>query len=266
MDIIEIENRKEAIKILIEAGVRGEDVKRKIRNEMRDAGINPDFSYPEPIGTEEQIINGDYDEVDTYDDNEVDKYYANEEKYFDFLDESVEHRKLQESSHGIINEHQTLEEIAKKIEDSELEIDMFGDSDVDVYECKPTFEDQKCEGSYYDEYLLHDMFKGKYDKAFQQAAMAGIDSEDIARIVLEEKMSIQDLPREFLFDLHFIDSYIKQSIKIQSIQKETDESIMSVMKSSVGKTIGKISEAQENLLNDFLSNEMENKGEEYGDK
>ena len=181
---------------------------------MEKSGISiPD--WPEPIGglIEE---NGFVPDTEVYDADELLDYDYQERRHEDFLDERKDWKQIEEFSgqiqSKIYREGYTLEDISNYIQTNKGRA--FDIDGVDLFDCRKTENDLKYEDSLDDEDVIM-YFDGKYDFSYE-----GPWPDDVAKVVLEKGISLEDLPEKLLFNTAFIDSYIKQVSLIRAKEME----------------------------------------------
>lgn len=200
----EIENRINAIKNIINATVKGEKIKSILQSDMDKEGVSiPD--YPKPIGGLSDR-NGSYEaDTEIYDNDELMNYDDAIMNYEELLSEREDWKQMEEFSAQIqlkiCQERCTLEELGNYIQTnigSAVNIDS-----IELYDCKETESDLKYEDCLEDEDIIA-YFDGKYNFDYE-----GPWPNDVAQIILEKGISIDEFPEKLLFNLPFVDSYIQ---------------------------------------------------------
>lgn len=214
MDKQEILNRINAIKSIIQASVEGEKIKSAVQADMDKAGISiPDEPEPKGGWVEE---NGFVPGTEVYDDDELMEYDYAIIKYEDFLDEREDWKQMEEFSRQIkskiYQEGYTLEDISNYIQTNEGRA--FNMESVDLWDCKRTENDSKYENSLNDDDVIA-YFDGKYDFSYE-----GPWPDDVAKVILEKGISLDDIPEKLLFNTSFVDAYIKQVSLIRAREME----------------------------------------------
>lgn len=205
MEKVEIENRRNAIKNIMKAAIEGEKINEILESRMKKAGLSHS-DFPEPNsgwGGEE------------YDQEELDSFYEIETSIEDFLSEQKEYREISSSTDEIrskiYSEGMTLEELGEYIRTmSGNVVDL---SVIDLWDCKETEKDKENEGSLSDDEIIA-YFDEKYDFSYEEPW-----PQDVVAVVLEKGMSVDQLPEKLLFNLSFIDEYIKQSSRTIAREK-----------------------------------------------
>lgn len=201
MEEQEKEKRITAIKTIIQAVKEGERINKKVDADMDKAGV----SIPE---TPDDLFEEPYDR-DTYEDYEDARW-----EYISSLEEHEDWNKLIDDSKQIwskiIQDKYTLEEVGEYIQNNPgcaIDIDS-----VDLFECKPTENDLKYEGHLLDGNIL---------EYFDEKDGPYLEPEDVAKMMLEKGIRLEDFPEQLLFNPSFISAYIQQIAFV--LEKEAEQ-------------------------------------------
>lgn len=197
MEEQEKEKRITAIKTIIQAVKEGERIKRKVYADMDKAGV----SMPEaPDDLFEESYNRD-----TYEDYEDAMW-----EYRSSLEEHEEWNKLIDDSKKINQDKYTLEEVGEYIQNNPecaIDIDI-----VNLFDCKQTENDLKYEGHLLDGNIL---------EYFDKKDWPYLEPEDVAKMMLEKGIRLEDFPEQLLFNPSFISAYIQQIAFV--LEKEAEQ-------------------------------------------
>lgn len=215
MEKQDILNRINAIKNIIQATIEGEKIKNAVRADMDKAGVSIP-NDPEPISGWVDKYGSFEPDTEVYDNDELIDYDNAMNDYEDFLDGREDWKQMEEFSRQIqLKIHQkgyTLEDISNYIQTNTgkaVNID-----NIELWDCKETEGDLKYENSLDDDDVIA-YFDGKYDFSYE-----GPSADDVAKVILEKRISLDELPKKLLFNTSFIDSYIKQVSLIRTRETE----------------------------------------------
>ena len=191
MEKQEIEKRITAIRTIIQAVKEGERINRRVDADVDKAGV----SMPEMPDSDL------FDEI--YNERMMEDYQDAMLEYTSFLEEQEDWNKLTDDSEQIwskiIHDGYTLEEVGEYIQNNPgcaIDIDV-----VDPLDCKPTENDSKYEGHLLD---------GNIPEYFDEKDRPYLEPEDVAKMMLEKGIRLEDFPEQLLFNLSFISAYIQQ--------------------------------------------------------
>jgi len=136
--------------------------------------------------------------------------------YEDFLDKREDWKQMEKFSNQIqfkiCQEGYTLEDISEFIQtNTGITVNL---DNIELWDCKETESDSKYANSLNDDDIIA-YFDEKYDFSYE-----GPTPDDVAKVILEKGISLDELPEKLLFNTSFIDSYIKQVSLIRAREME----------------------------------------------
>lgn len=151
-----------------------------------------------------------------YDDDELMNYDYATMVYEDLFDEREDCQQMEEFTRQIqskiYQEGYTLEDISNYLQTNEGRA--FNMESIDFWDCKKTENDSKYEDSLDDDDIIA-YFDEKYDFSYE-----GPWPEDVVEVILEKGISLEELPEKLLFNISFVDAYIKQVSLIRARELE----------------------------------------------